>query len=171
MGALVLHWRHQIAYLFVDDVAVLAELDLLIPYTTAYSVGASLAPGWSQQTLFGLGTQLYVPAAVNFVSFFGVGLPAGAVLAFQAGMSARGLWLGLVIAMGLIVVGQYTFIATAVDWAEAARVARRKALKKPAEDSTSGIEAGGQGLAAADSAKEQQDVPEATGSVEAASRG
>lgn len=123
----------------------------LMPWTTLYSVLATLAPGWSQQTLFGIGAPLRLPAAINFACFFGVGLPLGAWLAFPGGFEERGLWMGLVAAMGLIIAGQYTYIFCTVNWAQAAERARERALKRDA-DGAAAAESDGRGLAAADSA-------------------
>eukprot|EP00966_Prymnesium_polylepis_P211285 4892684-Prymnesium_polylepis.2 len=138
-----------------------------MPFTTAYSVLASLSCGWSHQVLFGLGAPLRVPALINLGAFFGVGLPVGSLLAYQAHLGVHGLWMGLVLAVGLIVVGQYAYIGLRIDWLEAAKTARERALAKdqaaPASGSSSGHgeggaphlrdESDGQGLAAADSAK------------------
>jgi len=63
VGTLVIIMRRHIARLFVDGGSDEAEavLDVaasLIPITTTYSMLATLAPGWSQQVLFGLGARL-----------------------------------------------------------------------------------------------------------------
>jgi MATE family multidrug resistance protein len=42
-----------------------------------------------------------LPALIGFVSYWLVGLPVGALLAFQVGLGARGVWWGL--AAGLFV--------------------------------------------------------------------
>ena len=158
---LILTHRDAIAALFVHDESVRTHVYELMPYTTAYSILATMAAGWSQQLLFGLGARLRVPAAINFVSFFGVGIPAGSALAFDAGLAERGLWTGLVIAMALVTLGQYFYIFVFTDWDVASKKARDRALNKdrlPDEHSSSGRSeptephAAGRGLAAADSA-------------------
>ena len=154
LATLILCFRERIGSLFVDDEEIIWHLTRLMPITTVYSVLASLAPGWSQQVLFGLGARLRIPAAINFVSFFVVGLPVGSLLAYQTDLGAPGLWLGLVLAMVLIIAGQYTYIATTIDWADAARVARERALGKDKGGANcQHAETDVQGLAAADSAK------------------
>ena len=75
----------------------------------------------------------------------------GSLLAYQAHRGVRGLWTGLALAVGLIVVGQYTYIALTVDWDQSARAARERALKKDQAGRTA--ESDAQGLAAADGAK------------------
>ena len=87
----------------------------------------------------------------------------GSVLAYRYGLGSHGLWTGLAIALGLIIAGQYAYIYATIDWAEAARTARERALAKleqrPADSAVTAAEIGGQegdgqGLAVADSAKE-----------------
>ena len=50
-----------------------------------------------QGVLRGTGKQLS-GAVVNFVSYYIVGLPTGTLLAILAGMGARGMWIGLLLA-------------------------------------------------------------------------
>ena len=135
---------------------------------------ATLAPGWSQQVLFGLGARLKIPAAINFFAFFGVGIPGGAVLAYRFGLGVHGIWLGLVVAMVLIITGQYLYLALTVDWHAAARDAQQKARPPDGSEGNNlgniGVDLGelernttangedGIGLAAADSAKAQQEL-------------
>ena len=88
------------------DASVLDHVSRLMPFTTTYSVLATLAPGLAQQLMFSLGAPLRVPAAINFVCFLCLGVPGGSVLAYQAGLGVRGLWSGLVLAMLLIIAGQ-----------------------------------------------------------------
>ena len=175
VGTLVILMRRHIARLFVDGGSDEAEavLDVaasLIPITTTYSMLATLAPGWSQQVLFGLGARLRLPAAINFFAFYAVGIPGSAVLAYRFGLGVHGIWLGLVAAIALIVIGQYLYLALTVDWHVAARDAQLRAQQKA--DGRDGIDLSkhdehlarhrangedGVGLAAADSAKVQHD--------------
>ena len=178
LGTVVIIMRRPIARLFVNGgneaEAVIEVTASLMPITTAYSMLATVAPGWSQQVLFGLGVNLKLPAAINFFAFFGVGIPGGAVLAYRFGLGVHGLWLGLVAAIGLVVIGQYLCLAL-IDWHVAARDAQEQAkqnLRQP--ENTDNDDLGkicvhfGEfernpvngkdeiGLAAADSAKAQQ---------------
>ena len=135
LGTVVILMRRPIARFFVDGgsdeaEAVLEVTASLMPITTAYSMLATLAPGWSQQVLFGLGVNLKLPAAINFLAFFGVGIPGGAVLAYRFGLGVHGLWLGLVAAIALVVIGQYLFLALTIDWHAAACDAQQQAQQK-----------------------------------------
>ena len=112
-----------------------------------------------------------MPALINLGAFFGVGLPVGSLLAYQARLGVHGLWMGLVLAIGLVVAGQYTYIGLRIDWLEAAKTARERALAKDQTTSASSghaeggaprvhDESDGQGLAAADSAKAAVEIGE-----------
>ena len=156
LASTILLSRARIAALFTDDEEVLAHTMLLMPITTSYSVISTLSCGWSQQLLFGLGAKLRVPALVNFLAFFGVGIPVGAVLAFHAGLGVRGVWAGLLLAVSMILTGQYSFLLATTDWHAAAKIAREKAANKESAAATTGdAESEMRGLAGADSAKDQ----------------
>tara|TARA_B110001452_G_scaffold236876_1_gene216405 strand:- start:346 stop:1821 length:1476 start_codon:yes stop_codon:yes gene_type:complete len=118
LAAVIVAHRRSIAAVFVDadgdEAAEVLEVTAsLMRVTTAYSVLATLAPGWSQQILFGLGAPLRVPAALNFFSFYAVGIPGGALLAYHARLGVEGIWMGLVVAVALMVVehGQSDVVA------------------------------------------------------------
>ena len=68
------------------------------------------------------------------------------------GLEERGIWLGLIVAMLIALVGQWAFVLLAIDWEEASKQARERA-----QLDEKGITASdGRGLAAADSAAESQ---------------
>jgi len=124
----ILSQRDLVASAFVDDTEVHAHIVQLMPYTTAYSFLSTSVSGFSQQLLFGVGARLFIPAVLNLVAFFIIGLPLGALLGLKGGLEERGIWLGLIIAMLLALVGQFTYLALAVDWEAAAESAREKAF-------------------------------------------
>lgn len=152
----ILSLRHPIAAAFVDDVHVRQHVVELLPYTTSYSFLATSVSGFSQQILFALGVRLRFPATLNFVAFFVVGLPLGALLAYPGGLAERGLWLGLNVAMLLALCGQYAYL-TSIDWQQAATKARERALGDAGTttEGSGGAESDGRGLAAADAASAQ----------------
>ena len=53
-------------------------------------------------------------------------------------MGVQGIWLGLVAAIGLVVVGQHAHLARTTDWPEMARVARARALQREGAEATEG---------------------------------
>jgi MATE family multidrug resistance protein len=44
------------------------------------------------------------PMIINLIGFWGVGIPAGLLLGFTAGMGAQGLWWGLVLGLAAVAV-------------------------------------------------------------------
>ena len=96
------------------------------------------------------------------------------MLAYRFGLGVHGIWLGLVAAIALIVIGQYLYLALTVDWHVAARDAQLRAQQKARRpDGRDGIDLSkhgedlernrangedGVGLAAADSAKVQHEL-------------
>jgi MATE family multidrug resistance protein len=44
------------------------------------------------------------PMIINLLGFWGVGIPAGLLLGFKAGMGAQGLWWGLVVGLASVAV-------------------------------------------------------------------
>lgn len=158
LTAAIIAFRAPIASAFVDDPRVHEHTVRLLPFTTAYSFLATAVSGFSQQLLFGLGARLRFPAALNFVSFFAVGLPVGALFGFH-GLEERGIWLGLIVAMLIALVGQYLYLLLAIDWEVAAKKARERALVDAKATGTPGPgaaagESDAQRLATADSATE-----------------
>lgn len=151
---MIVSQRERIVALFTDDAAVRAHAVQLMPLTTFYSILSTMSCGWSQQLLFGLGARLRVPASINCVAFFGVGLPVGTVLAYQAGFGVRGVWVGLLLSIAMIVLGQYSYLYATTDFEMASKVARERALnKEQSAPAAGGAESEMRGLAAADSAK------------------
>jgi len=135
-AVVLLSLRDPIAAAFVDDAEVRAHVARLLPYTTLYSCLATCVSGFSQQILFGVGARLRVAATINLVAFFGVGLPLGTLLAFHASMDEEGIWLGLVVAMILALIGQYAYLYVAIDWHAAAQKARQRALSDASATTT-----------------------------------
>lgn len=93
VACLFLAFRRPIASSFVvNDEPVAALTASLMPWTVLYSWLAAAGPGWSQQIFYGLGARLRVPATINFLSMYGVGVPVGALLAFRGDL---GVYLGI----------------------------------------------------------------------------
>ena len=64
----------------------------------------------------------------------------------------RGIWGALILAIVAIAIGQWTFIWCTVDWAEASKRARKRALERDQPTERATAESDTRGLAAADSA-------------------
>jgi len=128
LATVLVSLRHAIAGSFVDEPHVVELTASLMRMTIMYAALANMGPGCAQQIFFGVGASLRVPAAINTVAFFIIGIPLGAVFAFELDFGVVGLWGGLVVAMVLLLAGQYTYMYKTVDWAQAATVAVEKAL-------------------------------------------
>ncbi len=86
-----------LARLYTPDPAVIAMTALLLPIAAVFQicdglqvVAAGILRGAADTTL---------PAVLAVVGFWGVGLPAGWWLAYQAGLGAQGLWWGMNVAI------------------------------------------------------------------------
>lgn len=137
-SSLLLAVRTPMARIFSIDGAVMRETSALMPFTILYAALAALSTGWAQQVQFGLGVGLVPAACINIVSFYLIGIPLGAWLAYSSGWGVRGLWTGLDIAMALLTVGQYSHMVSSVDWGLAARKARAKVLERGADGDVCG---------------------------------
>ena len=69
---------------------------------------------------------LRVPATINTIAFYAVGLPAAWAFAFPGGFGVFGLWGGLDLGMATLAAGQIVYVWRAVDWEAAARAAQAR---------------------------------------------
>jgi MATE family multidrug resistance protein len=91
-----------IAGAYTRDAAVLAVAAALLPIAGVFQLfdgTQAVASG----VLRGTG-DTRVPLLANLVGFWGVGLPAGALLAFTAGLGPTGLWWGMVAGLSAVAV-------------------------------------------------------------------
>lgn len=97
----------QLARLYTKDREAIAMAALLLPIGAAFqvfdgvqTVGGGILRGAADTTF---------PAALAFLGFWVLGLPAGWYLAFEAGQGAAGLWWGMTVglaAVSLLLVGR-----------------------------------------------------------------
>jgi MATE family multidrug resistance protein len=100
-------WPALLARLYTQDPQVIAMAALLLPIAAMFqvfdgvqTVGAGILRGAADTTF---------PAVLAFIGFWGLGLPAGWYLAYQAGQGAAGLWWGMIVglaAVSLFLVGR-----------------------------------------------------------------
>ena len=106
-----------------------------------------LGPGASNRILNGL-AKVVVPGVITFFAFYAFGIPAGVAFAFPGHLGLVGLWLGLNVGMVVMVGGLVLYLFCFVDWDEASRKARARALARKGERASSSTTS----LASADSA-------------------
>ena len=99
-----------------------------MPFVAAYILGDTLGPGWAHQVLWSIGVGLRRPAALNFGSFWLVGVPLGYTLAFHHGKRLAGLWTGLATGMWLHGGGLVLYcLCGGIRWARAVEGAEKRA--------------------------------------------
>ncbi len=84
----------SIAMLYSSDPAVQAGTVSLLAFAAMFQLsdGIQVAANGALRGLH----DTRVPAVITLVAYWGVGMPVGMMLAFWAGLEARGMWLGLV---------------------------------------------------------------------------
>ena len=89
----------QIAALFTKDPEVITVAATLLICAAAFQIfdGAQVI---SMGALRGL-KDVNIPSIIIFVSFWIIGIPGGALLAFNIGFGAQGLWIGLTVGLHL----------------------------------------------------------------------
>jgi MATE family multidrug resistance protein len=98
-----------LAGLYTKDPAVLTIAVLLLPVAGTFQLFDGLqAVGFG--VLRGL-ADVRVPALINILAYWLLGLPLGWALAFPAGLGARGLWVGLVVSLALVALSLSSRIA------------------------------------------------------------
>jgi MATE family multidrug resistance protein len=89
-----------LAHLYTEDSSVLAMTAVLLPIAAAFQVFDGIQVV-SAGILRGAADTTY-PAGLALVGFWAIGLPAGWILAFNAGQGPRGLWWGATAALAAV---------------------------------------------------------------------
>ncbi len=92
-------FRHQLPRLFNENESVIELAGLLLLYAAVFqisdstqAIGAGLLRGIKD---------VKIPTALVALAYWVIGLPLGYVLAFNFGMGASGMWLGLILALAM----------------------------------------------------------------------
>lgn len=82
-----------IASLYSDDLAVQAGTVSLLTFAAMFQLsdGIQVAANGALRGMH----DTRIPALITLLAYWGIGAPVGLLLAFQAGMAGRGMWLGL----------------------------------------------------------------------------
>jgi len=91
-----------LARLYTQDISVISLAVTLIPIAGFFQIFDGLQ-AVASGILRGVGDTL-VPMAINLVGFWLIGLPISVYLSFRGGMATVGLWLGMVVALGIVCV-------------------------------------------------------------------
>ncbi|KAJ6624884.1 MOP flippase, partial [Mycena sp. CBHHK59/15] len=114
-------------YLFSDDVNVVKLVGQVMPLVASFQVADGLA-GSCGGVLRGQGRQ-HLGALFNCVAYYVLALPLGITLAFYPGtnLGLQGLWIGQVVALFIVGLGEY-YVVWGSDWEiEVKRGAERNA--------------------------------------------
>jgi MATE family multidrug resistance protein len=115
--------RERVARLFTPDSAVIQRVLELLPNLLAYVV-ADAGQVAANGILTGCGRQKQMMPVV-IISYYGIGLPSGAALAFWAGWGARGVVSGLLIGK-LVHFAAFIVLLLRTDWDAQVRDAAKR---------------------------------------------
>ena len=91
-----------LAQMYTQDILVISLAATLIPIAGLFQIFDGLQ-AVAAGILRGIGDTL-TPMAINLVGFWFIGLPVSAYLSFREGMGTVGLWVGMVVALGIVCV-------------------------------------------------------------------
>ncbi|KZT00434.1 MATE efflux family protein [Laetiporus sulphureus 93-53] len=114
--AVMLLTRKVFGYVFSDDAAVVALVSKVMPLVASFQIADGLA-GSCGGVLRGQGRQ-HLGAIFNLVAYYVLALPMGITLAFNSHthLGLQGLWLGQVVALFIVGLGEYTVVWLGTDW-------------------------------------------------------
>ncbi|KLO17753.1 MOP flippase [Schizopora paradoxa] len=101
-------------YLFTDDDDTVRLVAKVMPLVASFQVADGLA-GSCGGVLRG---RQHLGALFNFVAYYIIALPLGIALAFlpQVHLGLQGLWIGQVVALFIVGIGEYTVVWLGTDW-------------------------------------------------------
>ncbi|PCH39961.1 MATE efflux protein [Wolfiporia cocos MD-104 SS10] len=108
--------KNVFGYLFSDDEAVVRLVSKVMPFVASFQIADGLA-GASGGVLRGQGRQ-HLGAMFNLVAYYVIALPLGITLAFlpRTHLGLQGLWLGQVVALFIVGLGEYSVVWLGTDW-------------------------------------------------------
>ncbi len=102
-GTVFVVFRAQLPALFTDDASVVAAAASVLPFVAAFQLfDATQAVGGG--VLRGYGRP-HAGAVIHLIGFYVCGLPLAYALAFPLGYGLAGIWVALLIGLGLVAVG------------------------------------------------------------------
>ncbi|CCM05438.1 uncharacterized protein FIBRA_07657 [Fibroporia radiculosa] len=108
--------RNVFGYLVSDDEAVVALVSKVMPLVASFQIWDGLA-GSCGGVLRGQGRQ-HLGAIFNLVAYYVLALPMGMTLALyqRINLGLQGLWIGQVVALLIVGLGEYAVVWLGTDW-------------------------------------------------------
>ncbi|NXK45804.1 S47A1 protein, partial [Chauna torquata] len=128
MGAILAATKDVMGYIFTSDKEIVDLVAWVMPVYVVFHLFEAMC-GACSGVLRGIGKQKF-GAILNAVSYYGVGLPLGAVLLFVARISVIGLWLSMLVCVSMLCTCFIAYISR-MDWRKAAEEAQRRAGLTP----------------------------------------
>ncbi|XP_078010877.1 multidrug and toxin extrusion protein 2 [Phascolarctos cinereus] len=124
IGSLLGIFKDVLGKIFTNDEEVNALVSWIMPVYIVYNLFESLCCVCSA-VLRGTGRVVF-GATVNAISYYGIGLPLGAVLVFVVKIGVIGLWLGMLVCVILATI-TFIFYTARINWKLAAEQAQKRA--------------------------------------------
>ncbi|NXP54212.1 S47A1 protein, partial [Heliornis fulica] len=124
VGAVLAATKDLLGYIFTRDKEIVDLVAWVMPVYVVFHLFEAMC-GACSGVLRGVGKQKF-GAILNAVSYYGVGLPLGAVLLFVARIGVIGLWLSMLVCVSILCTCFIAYISR-LDWRRAAEKAQRRA--------------------------------------------
>ncbi|OXB54499.1 hypothetical protein ASZ78_002882 [Callipepla squamata] len=128
VGAILAATKDVLGYIFTSDKEIIDLVAWVIPVYVVFHLFEAMCCACGG-VLRGTGKQKF-GAILNAVSYYGVGLPLGAVLLFVARIGVIGLWLSMLVCVSMLCTCFLAYICR-MDWRKAAEEAQRRAGVTP----------------------------------------
>ncbi|KAF9038689.1 MATE efflux family protein [Panaeolus papilionaceus] len=122
--------KNVYGFLFSDDLDVVQLVSKVMPLVASFQVADGLA-GSCGGVLRGQGRQ-HLGALFNLVAYYVLALPMGITMAFHPSINLglQGLWIGQVVALFIVGIGEYCVVWLGTDWDQEVR----KSIKRNYEE-------------------------------------
>ncbi|KAF7977855.1 hypothetical protein HWV62_2619 [Athelia sp. TMB] len=132
--AILMATKDSFGYIFSDDLEVARLVSKVMPLVASFQVADGLV-GSCGGVLRGQGRQ-HLGALFNIVAYYIIALPLGITLAFhsKARMGLQGLWIGQVLGLFVVGIGEYTVVWLRTDWEKEVQLGIERGLAEAKRD-------------------------------------